>query len=152
MDTNLITAIAAAVAASSGSKNDSTLTVILIAMIAAIPPTLVAMAGLFKSKEAVAGVKEVVSGVREVHLSINSRLDKWLIAEHNQGIAAGRQQVIGETADAAAAAVVLAKKSGVPAAAPIPLIPAAVTLTDPQVSHIVAELMQALESKRTKGE
>jgi hypothetical protein len=147
MDTNLVTVIAAAVAAAgTSSKSDPALSVILaiaIALIAAIPPTLVAMAGLFKSREALAVGKET-------HLSINSRLDKWLIAEHNQGVAAGRQQVIGETADAAAAAVLVANKAGVAPAKPIPLIPAEITLSEPQVSRIVDELMRALEGKPNK--
>jgi hypothetical protein len=151
MDTNLVAVIVAAVKATAPSGDTTgALTVILIAMIAAMPPTLVALAGLFKAKEVAAGVKEVVTGVKEVHLSINSRLDKWLMAEHTQGVATGRQQVIVETASAAAAAAVLAAAGGQAAAPPIALIAPSLApmLPEIQVAQIIDQLLRALDRRK----
>jgi len=52
-------------------------------IIAALTPTLMALAAYIKAKS-------VSEQVNQVHLSINSRLDQWLKTERQQGITDGR--------------------------------------------------------------
>lgn len=81
MDTNLVEAI---VRTALSEARDGTSTIIIaVAIIAAIPSTLAAILAYVQAKTA-------VKGVREVHLAINSRMDKWLKIESDQGVAKGR--------------------------------------------------------------
>jgi len=57
----------------------------VLLIIAALAPTLAALAAWLKARAAVTGVKEV-------HLAINSRLDEWLKLERTQGVETGRQE------------------------------------------------------------
>jgi hypothetical protein len=85
MDTNVAVQI---VKGSGNLISDSSWALI----IAALTPTLVALAAYLKAKA-------VSKQVNEVHLSINSRLDQWLKTEREQGEAHGR---VEERKDAAA--------------------------------------------------
>ena len=64
-------------------------TLIIVALIAALPPTLVALLGLRKSHEN-------SKAIQEVHLTLNSRLDSLILTEKNlskiQGIEEGRNE------------------------------------------------------------
>lgn len=62
---------------------------VMTALIVAVPPTLIAIAGLVA----------VLRKVETVHKTINSRLDQWLKVERGQGVAEGREQQRQESAD-----------------------------------------------------
>lgn len=78
MDTNLFLLLHQL--ATQRSSGTDTVTLVLVAL----APTLAALAAFLKARSA-------VDGVKEVHLAINSRLDKWLEIERTQGVASGRQ-------------------------------------------------------------
>lgn len=56
----------------------------IIAIIATLPPTLVALLTLWYSRKN-------TSAIQEVHLSINSRMDELLKAAKGEAIAEGRE-------------------------------------------------------------
>jgi len=60
-------------------------TLILVSIIAAIPPTLVAFLSLKESKKN-------ASAIQEVHLSINSRMDELLKSAKGESKAEGREE------------------------------------------------------------
>jgi len=57
---------------------------VIIALIVAFPPTLVALLSLRRSKQN-------SSAIQEVHLSINSRMDELLKAAKGEATAEGRE-------------------------------------------------------------
>lgn len=60
------------------------LTLIIVALIAAIPPTLVGILNFLK-------VKENSKAIQEVHLSINSRMDQLLSSSKAESKAEGKE-------------------------------------------------------------
>lgn len=89
MDTNLLQQLLLLSAQKSHGISDAS----WVLIIAAVTPTLVALAAYLKTRA-------VSTAVKEVHLSINSRFDEWLKVEREQGVASGR---IEERKDAAEA-------------------------------------------------
>ncbi len=128
MDTNLVTILQtlAAASAKTGGHDNSLLTLVLIAIITAAP----SVASYFKAKEAVRNVKEV-------HVAINSRLDKWLAVERDQGISDGRNQAHTEAREQAAAVAISTHKEATK-------IAAASRLTEDELRELVIALKQQL--------
>lgn len=62
---------------------------IIIAVIAATPPTLVALLSFFKSRNN-------ATAIQEVHLSVNSRMDELLAASKGEARAEGHAAGLSE--------------------------------------------------------
>ena len=91
MDTNAINELIKLLASQKSGGTIDIHTVVLI--IAAIAPTLAAIAAYIKAKT-------VQAEVKDVHLSINSRLDGWLEKARVDGVMGERKEV-ADAADAA---------------------------------------------------
>ena len=99
MDTNAVYELIKILALQKESRGIDTQTLILI--LAAIAPTLAAIAAYIKAKA-------VLAETKDVHLSINSRLDGWLEKAREDGVLGERREV----AEAANAASAVKKKKG----------------------------------------
>jgi len=82
MDTNLLNIIVTLMAKQKPTSDTLNMVVLVIA---AVAPTLAALAAFLKARS-------VEAGVKEVHLAVNSRLDEWLKLERTQGVETGRQE------------------------------------------------------------
>lgn len=124
MDTNLFLLLVKA-SQEASSSGTSTSTLVIMALIAALPPTLVALAGWFKSQK-------VEKDVAEVHLSINSRLEQLLKGERVAGELDGRTKA---TQEAVVTASTLAEARGVE-----------VSVSPVEMAEVMKDLTQAVAS------